>query len=67
MFSANFYASKDYALGYAVSESPIGSFVKSETNPILSKDMENDVSGPRHNSVTDGLDDETLNARVPIL
>ena len=60
MYSANFYASEDYALGYAVSDSPMGPFVKSETNPILSKDMENGVSGPGHNSVTVGLDDETL-------
>ena len=37
MYSANFYASEDYALGYAVSESPMGPFVKSETNPILSR------------------------------
>ncbi|MFC6465234.1 family 43 glycosylhydrolase [Marinilactibacillus sp. GCM10026970] len=47
-------------IGFGVSESPTGPFVKSETNPILSKDMENGVSGPGHNSVTVGLDDETL-------
>lgn len=62
MYSANFYASSDYAIGYAVSDNPIGPFEKSESNPILSKDMENGISGPGHNSVTVGLDDETLYA-----
>lgn len=62
MYSANFYASSDYAIGYAVSESPLGPFEKSESNPILSKDLENGISGPGHNSVTVGLDGETLYA-----
>ncbi|WP_423188968.1 glycoside hydrolase family 43 protein [Alkalibacterium sp. f15] len=62
MYSANFYASSDYAVGYAVSDNPLGPFEKSESNPILSKDMENGISGPGHNSVTVGLDDETLYA-----
>ncbi|MDQ0415078.1 glycoside hydrolase family 43 protein [Mesobacillus stamsii] len=60
MYSANFYASSDYGVGYAVSDSPMGPFKKSDENPILSKDLENGISGPGHNSVTVGLDGKTL-------
>lgn len=62
MYSANFYAGPDYAIGYAVSDNPMGPFTKSENNPVLSSDVENEISGPGHNSVTVGLDDETLYA-----
>jgi len=62
MYSANVYSSSDYAIGYAVSDNPMGPFIKSESNPILSADLENGISGPGHNSVTVGLDDETLYA-----
>lgn len=60
MYSANFFASSDYAVGYAVADNPMGPFEKSETNPILSKDLNIGISGPGHNSVTVGLDDSTL-------
>lgn len=60
MYSANFYASPEYAVGYATSDNPMGPFTKSEHNPILSSDLENGVSGPGHNSVTVGPDGETL-------
>jgi beta-xylosidase len=62
MYSANFFASPDYGVGYAVSDNPLGPFEKSESNPILSADLENGISGPGHNSVTIGLDNETLYA-----
>ncbi|GAA0365276.1 glycoside hydrolase family 43 protein [Alkalibacterium iburiense] len=62
MYSANVYSSPDYAIGYAVSDQPTGPFEKYENNPILSKDLENDISGPGHNSVTVGLDNSTLYA-----
>lgn len=62
MYSANLFASSDYAIGYAVADHPMGPFEKSENNPILSKDLENGISGPGHNSVTIGLDNETLYA-----
>lgn len=62
MYSANFYAGPHYGVGYAVSDSPVGPFVKSEDNPILSADLEKGISGPGHNSVVVGLDDETLYA-----
>lgn len=62
MYSANFFAGPDYGVGYAVSDHPMGPFEKSESNPILAADLENGISGPGHNSVTVGLDDETLYA-----
>ena len=51
MYSANFFASRDYSVGYAVAEGPMGPFVKSAHNPILSSPIA-EVSGPGHNSVT---------------
>lgn len=62
MYSANFYGGPHYSIGYAVSESPLGPFEKYEENPILAADLSKGVSGPGHNSVTVGLDDETLYA-----
>lgn len=62
MYSANFFGGENYAIGYARSTSPMGPFEKSEENPILSSDLEQEVSGPGHNSVTVGLDNETLYA-----
>lgn len=50
MYSANFFASKEYAIGYATSIAPFGPFKKAEENPILSYVL-NQVSGPGHNSV----------------
>lgn len=48
-YSANFFASPEYSVGYAVSDSPLGPFSKAQENPILSKTEY--VSGPGHNSV----------------
>ncbi|WP_082687074.1 glycoside hydrolase family 43 protein [Bacillus sp. FJAT-27445] len=62
MYSSNFYASPDYSVGYAVSDSPMGPFKKAEENPILKKDLKHGISGPGHNSVTVGLDGKTLYA-----
>lgn len=36
IYSANHFLSKSYAVGYAVSKSPLGPFVKNVANPILS-------------------------------
>jgi GH43 family beta-xylosidase len=52
MYSANFYASADYAIGYATAPTPLGPWKKYAGNPILEKDLEKGVSGPGHNSVT---------------
>ncbi|WEG12832.1 glycoside hydrolase family 43 protein [Pullulanibacillus sp. KACC 23026] len=60
MYSANYFASSDYAIGYAVSDSPMGPFKKAEENPILKKDLKHGISGPGHNSVTVGPDGKTL-------
>lgn len=53
MYSAGFYASKSYGIGYAVSDSPYGPFKKARENPILKTNDK--VSGPGHNSVVSGL------------
>lgn len=60
MYSANYFASPLYAVGYATSDDPMGPFEKSEENPILSEDVDNGISGPGHNSITVGLDDHTM-------
>ncbi|WP_157052559.1 glycoside hydrolase family 43 protein [Ornithinibacillus contaminans] len=60
MYSANLYASAEYGVGYAVADAPLGPFKKADENPILSKDLENGISGPGHNSVTVGPDGESL-------
>lgn len=39
IYSANHYQCKDYAVGYATSESPLGPWKKFEGNPILRRDM----------------------------
>ncbi|MCR5753443.1 MAG: glycoside hydrolase family 43 protein [Acetatifactor sp.] len=49
-YSANYYESPAYSLGYAVSDSPLGTFVKAENNPILTSIGLTDVSGPGHHS-----------------
>lgn len=59
MYSANLYASREYAVGYAVAESPTGPFVKAAHNPILASPSP-EISGPGHNSVTLAPDGETL-------
>lgn len=59
MYSANFYASRAYAVGYAVSESPTGPFVKAAHNPVLASPSP-EISGPGHNSVTVAADGKTL-------
>ena len=59
MYSANFYASHEYAVGYAVADSPAGPFVKATHNPVLASPSP-EISGPGHNSVTLAPDGETL-------
>jgi beta-xylosidase len=52
MYSANYYASVEYGVGFATSSSPIGPWKKYTGNPILASDLESGVSGPGHNCVT---------------
>lgn len=48
IYSGNDYATDEYALGYAVSESPLGPYVKYEGNPVFRTNS--DAKGPGHNS-----------------
>ena len=48
-YSANHFKSQDYAVGYAVSESPFGPFRKYENNPVLVSDGKN-IFGTGHHS-----------------
>jgi beta-xylosidase len=59
MYSANFYAGRDYSVGYAVAEHPLGPFVKAAHNPILFS-PNGEISGPGHNSVTTSPDGQEL-------
>ncbi len=53
MYSANFYADKNYSLGYATSEEPLGTFTKYENNPILYTQTDwPEISGPGHHCIT---------------
>ncbi|WP_421894068.1 glycoside hydrolase family 43 protein [Marinoscillum sp.] len=53
MYSANYYAGKNYAVGYATGEGPLGPFQKAANNPVLQKNVEQggDVTGTGHNMV----------------
>lgn len=53
-YSANHTRSADYAIGYAVSSSPLGPFIKYKDNPILSKN--NRFNGLGHHSFTTSKD-----------
>ncbi|MFA5858376.1 MAG: glycoside hydrolase family 43 protein [Elusimicrobiota bacterium] len=50
MYSGQCYASRWYAVGYAVSQQPLGQFAKYPHNPILAAEWDK-VSGPGHHSV----------------
>lgn len=53
-FSANNYAGHEYAVGYAICESPTGPCSDAEENPILASDLENKdgmVIGPGHQTL----------------
>ena len=57
-FSCNHTKSPDYALGYAVSDSPLGPFKKYEGNPILSKNDK--VCGLGHHSFFNRTDGQLM-------
>jgi beta-xylosidase len=62
MYSANFFGGRNYAVGYATSDSPLGPFRKAAENPILQKNVEQGgvVTGTGHNSLTLAPDGKTL-------
>lgn len=47
-YSANCYATNDYAICVSISKSPLGPFVKSKNNPVLS--CRSDLFGSGHNA-----------------
>ena len=53
MYSANYFGGKNYAVGYATSNSPLGPFSKADHNPILEKNTDEggEVTGTGHNSL----------------
>lgn len=57
-YSGGCYADSTYAIGYAVSDSPMGPFVKYENNPVISST--DSVSGPGNNSFFVTLDGKEL-------
>jgi len=62
MYSANFFGGKNYAVGYATSNDPLGPYSKAENNPVLEKNTEKGgvVSGTGHNSITWSKDGKQL-------
>lgn len=60
MYSANYFASVDYSIGYATASSPFGPWIKSQDNPILKSDLSIGVSGPGHNSAAYSPDGKEL-------
>lgn len=57
-YSANHTRSEDYAIGYAISDSPYGPFKKYSGNPILRKTDE--VNGTGHHSFVRSIDGDEL-------
>lgn len=57
-YSGNFFGGPDYAVGYAVGETPLGPFVKAEENPILER--YGDVTGTGHSCMLHSPEGELL-------
>ena len=56
-YSANYFASSLYGIGVAVSDSPLGTYTKSETNPLINaKEDWAFISGPGHCSFFKSVD-----------
>nr|WP_321408391.1 glycoside hydrolase family 43 protein [uncultured Carboxylicivirga sp.] len=53
MYSANYFGGKDYAVGYATGNHPLGPFEKATNNPVLQKNTDKGgiVTGTGHNMV----------------
>ncbi|WP_343556114.1 glycoside hydrolase family 43 protein [Sphingobacterium sp.] len=53
MYSANYFAGANYAVGYATATTPLGSYQKSASNPIIEKNTSRGgvISGTGHNSL----------------
>ena len=59
-YSANHYANPNYGIGFATAAAPLGPWVKSKHNPLVSKDVDRGISGPGHNSITTSPDGSEL-------
>lgn len=57
-FSTNYYASLDYAIGVATAKHPLGPWVKSANNPVLSRNEE--FFGAGHNAFFFNKDNELM-------
>lgn len=62
MYSANYYAGKNYAVGYATGDNPLGPFTKATNNPVLQKNVDQggDVTGTGHNMVLFNADSSKM-------
>jgi beta-xylosidase len=62
MYSANFFGGEHYAVGYAVSDDPLGPFVKAANNPVLEKNTDNggEVTGTGHNMIFWSKNDQKM-------
>lgn len=62
MYSANFFGGENYAVGYAVGDSPLGPFQKASNNPVLEKNVDRggEVTGTGHNMVFKSRDNESM-------
>jgi beta-xylosidase len=54
-YSANHFMNIDYSLGYAVSDSPYGQWVKYKNNPIIHRSTVGE-NGSGHGDLFEGLD-----------
>ena len=54
-YSANHFENIDYAIGYAVADSPYGPWVKSKDNPIIHRSIVGE-NGSGHGDLFEGLD-----------
>ena len=54
-YSANHFLSADYAVGYAVADTPMGPWRKTDTNPILHQSLSGE-KGDGHGDVFKGVD-----------
>ncbi|WP_416349563.1 glycoside hydrolase family 43 protein [Proteiniphilum sp.] len=64
MYSANFFGGEHYAVGYAVSDDPLGPFVKAANNPVLEKNTGKggEVTGTGHNMIFWSKNDQKMYA-----
>ena len=59
-YSANDTFRPGYAIGYAVADNPLGPWVKSNENPILTDTPSAGILNPGHNSITGSPDSKEL-------